>query len=286
MDDATISEAILAPRCSLHAYSVSEMRFEDLALASYFASGKFDKASMHRWATGNLLVNPHKAQNFRASVDNAVMLLPVGKPPRRTDDDDLLAGNIVMIGFEREAMYVPVCLGVASGEAFDLDRPYADHVLPVHVVTTLCGEERDFECVCERACGVRPGLEWKQHPRLPEGLHMLVQDLGDASFESDGVTYDSVDGEYVRQHVVAAGFARLLRCARDSKTPSPPLEAERLARLDAIEKHMRAAPHDAVPTRLPPTRRTVGRVKTQQLNGVMATYEKYATMFGRLLEKK
>jgi len=285
MDDVTIAEATLAPRCSLHAYSISETRFEDLALASYFASGKFDKASMHRWATGNLLVNPHKAQNFRASVDNAVLLLPVGNS-NRTEDDDPLAGNIVMIGFEREGGYVPVCLGVTSGEAFKLCRPYADHVLPVHVVTTLCGKEHDFECLCERACGVRPGLEWKQHPRLPGGLHVLVQDLGDALFESQGATYDSVDGEYVRQHVIAAGFARLLECARDSKTPSPPLDAERLARIDAIERHVRAAPHEAVSTRLPPTRRTVGRAKIQQLDGVMATYEKYAAMFGRLLEKK
>lgn len=286
MDDVTIAEATLAPRCSLHAYSISELRFEDLAIASYFASGKFDKASMHRWATGNLLVNPHKAQNFRASVDNAVLLLPVGDLPNRTDDDDPLAGNIIVIGFEREAAYVPVCLGVISGEAFELRRPYADHVLPVHVVTTLCGKEHDFECLCERACGVRPGLEWKQHPRLPGGVHVLVQDLGDAMFESEGTTYDSVDGEYGRQNVVAAGFARLLECARDSKTPSPPLETERLARLDAIEKHVRAAPHETVPTRLPPTRRTVGRAKTQQMDGVMATYEKYAAMFGRLLEKK
>lgn len=285
MDDVTISSATLSPRCSLYAYSVSELRFEDLALASYFASGKFDKASMHRWAMGNLLVNPHKAQNFRASVDNAVVLLPVGKPAC-TDDDDPLAGNIVVIGFERETTYVPVCLGVTSGDAFELHRPYADHVLPVHVVTTLCGKEHDFECVCEHACGVRPSLEWKQHPHLPEGVHMLVQDLSDAMFESEEMTYDSVDGEYVRQHVVAAGFARLLRMARESKTPSPPLETERLARLDAIEKHLRAAPQDAIQTRLPPTRRIVGRTKAQQLNGVMTTYEKYATMFGRLLEKK
>lgn len=286
MENVTIAEATIAPRCSLHAYSVDETRFEDLALATYFASGKFDKASMHRWGAGSLLANPHKAQNFRASVDNAVVLLPVGDPPTRTEDDDDLAGNIIVIGFERESGYVPVCIGVTSGEAFELRRPYADHVLPVHIVTTFCGKEYDFECLCERACGVRPEFEWKRHPRLPEGVHVLVQDLSDALFESEGAAYDSADGEYARQHVAAAGFARLLDCARDAKTPSPSLETERLARLDAIEKHLRATPHEAVQTKLPPTRRTVGRTKTQQLNGVMATYEKYATMFGRLLEKK
>jgi hypothetical protein len=284
MDDVTISEATLVPGCGLYAYSVDEARFDDLALAAYFASGKFDKASMHRWSSGNLLGNPHKAQNFRASVDNAVALLPVGRPAARTsDDEDPIAGSVVIAGFSRGDRYVPVCVSVATGEPFELDKPYAEHVLPVHVVTTMCGKECDFDDVCVAECGTPPGLEWKHHPRLPEGLHALVHDLGDALLESEGMTYDSVDGEYVRQHVVAAGFSRLLRIARETKTPLPRLEFERLRRLEALENHLRTP---GAVTRLPPTRRTVGRVKAHQLSGVMATYEKYATMFGRLLDKK
>lgn len=283
MDDVTISEATLVSGCALYAYSVTESCLDDLALAAYFSSGKFDKASMHRWSSGDLLVNPYKAQNFRASVDNTVVLLPVGKPPARTNDEAFISGSVVLVGFFRGDKYFPVCVGVASEEPFELNRPYADYVLPVHVVTTMCGKERDFDGMCVSECGTAPGLDWKQHPRLPERMHALAHDLGDALLESEGMTYGSVDGEYVRQHVAAAGFARLLQVARGTKTPLPRFEVERIRRLEALENHLRTP--NAI-TKLPPTRRaTAGRIKAQQLGGVMATYEKYAAMFGRILEK-
>ena len=264
-DDVTIREASLSPRCNLYAYRIGEDRFDELALASYFASGKFDKTTIHRWTAGNLLTNPHKAQNFRASVDNAVFLLPVDGLAR----SDSVRGHVFLVCYENErSETVAVALGVATDDPFELtDSPYAQFVLPVHVLTTMCGAPNVF------AAGNRP---WTTHASLPSEVFLLVDDLGD----SDAVDDDEPECEYVIQKRIASEFRELVERSRSLKTPSPLLERERLDRLDLLVRHLAAASKSW--TDLPPTRRKTGKRVSQGLAGVLKTYEKHAAMFGKL----
>jgi hypothetical protein len=282
MENVTITAARVRPECSLFAYRVTEERFDDIALATYFASGKFDKASMHRWSAGKLLTNPHKSQHVRASIDNAVMLLPIGSPPRRPGPGLPMKGHAILIGFHtRDTRFVPVAFGIISDDPFSLEYASSSHVIPVHIITTWCGKQMDFETVCESCAGIRPDVSWASSPSLPRDMHMLVSDLPDAVFEAEGVTYDSVYNEYARQHIIAAGLVCALEHAKKCTTPSPTLDRERLERLDAFMNHVRCSRREDL--QLPPTRRIVGRLKSQQLEGVMTTYLKYSNMFGRLI---
>lgn len=261
-DDVTIQQASACPRCNLYAYRISENRFDELALAAYFASGKFDKTTIHRWTAGKLLTNPHKAQNFRASVDNAVFLLPVDK----LVESDTLRGHAFVVCYENDdSETVVVAIGVATDDPFELsDSPYAQFVLPVHVLTTMCGEPNAFG-------GVRT---WTAHPSLPSEVFLLVDDLADYD-----AAEDEPDCEYARQKRIAAEFRDLVERAKSLKTPSPTLERERLERLDTLVRHIDESKSW---TDFPPTRRKVGKKQIQGLAGVLKTYEKHAAMFGKL----
>lgn len=256
----TIEEAVVRPRCNLYAYRLSERAFDDLALAAYFASGKFDKTTIHRWTAGRLLVNPHKAQNFRASVDNTVVLLPIDHP-----GDVHLRGHVFLLCYSaHDESTVVVAIGVATEDPFEIQSSYANIVLPVHVLTTLCG------AVC-----VLRNFPRISHPSLPSNVFLLVDDVADAM--SEPIDEDT-SSEYARQKMTAHEFCSILDRARDLKTPSPMLENERLRRLDILVGHMK---QDSW-TRFPPTRRNIGNKKLHDLDGVLKAYEKNASMFGKL----
>ncbi len=285
-DDVTIAEASVRPRCNLYAYRITESAFDDLALAAYFASGKFDKTTIHRWTAGKLLTNPHKAQNFRASVDNTVVLLPVDRV-----GETHVRGHVFLLCYstDDDATAV-VAIGVASQNPFEIQSPYARVVVPVHVVTTLCGSVYEL----------RRRSTWNPHPSLPSNVFLLVDDLADAVAEvsaevsaemsaevsaevsdlsaryDDGENNDE-DNEYVRQKLMALDFVRVIHHARTLKTPSPMLESDRLRRLDILKSHF----EQQTWTKLPPTRRAPDK-KIHGLRGVLKTYEKHASMFGKL----
>ncbi len=265
-DDVTIQEASLCPRCNLYAYKIDEHRFDDLALAAYFASGKFDKTTIHRWTAGKLLTNPHKAQNFRASVDNAIFLLPVDGLARGGDS---MRGHAFIVCYENDrSETVVVAIGVATDDPFELTQSaYARYVLPVHVLTTLCGETNVFS----------PGNRaWTTHPSLPTEVFLLVDDLGDVGDVDD----DEPECEYTRQKRIAAEFRDLLERSRSLKTPSPTLERERVHRVDVLVRHLESSAKTW--SDFPPTRRKVGKKSVQGLAGVLDAYEKHASRFGKL----
>lgn len=265
-DDVTIQHGSACPRCNLYAYKISENRFDELALAAYFASGKFDRTTIHRWTAGRLLTNPHKAQNFRASIDNTVFLLPVDKTIDKTIESDTLRGHVFVVCYEnQESETAVVAIGVATDDPFELtDSPYAQFVLPVHVLTTMCGAPNVF--------GNR---SWANHPSLPSEIFLLVDDLADCDDEDD-----ESDCEYARQKRIAKEFRELLDHAKLLKTPSPTLERERLERINMLVRHIDEC--KTTWTDFPPTRRKVGKKQIQGLEGVLKTYEKYAMMFGKL----
>jgi hypothetical protein len=271
-DDVTITHASACPRCNLYAYRIPENRFDELALAVYFASGKFDKTTIHRWTAGRLLTNPHKAQNFRASVDNTVVLLPVDK----LVESDTMCGHVFVVCYSETETNktVVVAIGVATDDPFELvDSPYAKYVLPVHVLTTMCGASNDFD----DACGKSSEMIWTSHPSLPSEIFLLVDDLADAISET--IDDEEPECEYARQKRVARGFCELVERAKTLKTPSPLLENERLDRLGILMTHLETAKSQ---TAFPATRRKVGKKNVQGLAGVLKTYEKHAAMFGKL----
>ncbi len=266
-DDVTITEASIRPRCNLYAYRISESAFDDLALAAYFASGKFDRTTIHRWTAGRLLTNPHKAQNFRASVDNTVVLLPLD----RLGEAHVRGHVFLMCYSTNDDTTAVVAIGVATENPFELQSSYARVVVPVHVVTTLCGSVYEL----------KRRSSWTPHPSLPSNVFLLVDDLADAV--SDLADLSDVsdlcdDNEYVRQKLMARDFVNLVEHARTLKTPSPILETERLRRLDVLETHL----GQSAWTKLPPTRRIADKKRLHGLRGVLKTYEKHASMFGKL----
>lgn len=264
-DDVTITEATCRPHCNLYAYRISEHAFDELALATYFASGKFDKTTIHRWAAGKLLTNPHKAQNFRASVDNTVVLLPLDR-----SSSIHFRGHVFLLCYSTpDESTTVVAIAIATENPFEIESSYAKIVLPVHIMTTLCGSV----CVLDTEIG------WVQHPSLPNNVFLLVDDLADSI--SEPIDEDT-STEYARQKLVAREFCDMLRHARSLKTPSPILENERLTRLDILEEHLKqnGAPNGW--TRFPPTRRHVEKRKLHGLKSVLKTYEKNAGMFGKL----
>lgn len=268
-DDVAIRAARLLPRCALFAYAFDETGFRKFAVSSYFASGKFDKSSLHRWIAARATDDRLKTQNFRASVDNTVVFLPMD------DDETTFEGHAFVVGYvDAGAAFVPVFVGVASGPVTDVPGYYCQRALPVHVLSTTCGKRFDFEDRCRSAVGVASGTNWTP------GVRMLVSDLPDAAFEAE--RYDDVRDEYVRQRCLAAGFLNLVSAVKNEcVTPIHQLERERADRLDLVMRHV-VDKVDRV-TQFPPTRRIVGARQT--LVHVMKTYARHSETYGHLFEK-
>ena len=244
---------------------------------------------MHRWPAGKLVTNPHKAQIFRASVDNTIVLFPV--PANGLDDTGHrrpMTGNILIAGYTTTATgtdskFVPVCVGVITAEPFELHRPYADAVVPVHVITTMCGA--DIETI------EWDGFPMRRHPDLPENMHLLCEDVQDAARDGDDgddgdAGDDGDDSEYGRQKRMARRLCEILETSMSLRTPSPSLESQRISRVNALKTWIRGTGvvTGSEDLGFPPTRRSgVSRPGTQTLDAVMRTHDTYAGLFGRIM---
>ena len=302
----TVDAGRAIPGCALYAYAIDEMSFDDVALSTYFASGKFDRASMHRWPAGKLVTNPHKAQIFRASVDNTIVLFPVDG----LDDGHRrpMTGSVLIAGYTSgpgpDPKFMPVCVGVITAEPFALHRTYADAVVPVHVITTLCGANETIAWTADRRTN---GFPMRRHPDLPGNVHLLCEDVQDAASTDGGGNGGcggdddgggngcgggggndddgDDDSEYGRQKRMARWSCEILETSMSLRTPSPTLESQRISRVNALLSWIRGVGTEDL--EFPPTRRSgVSRPRTQTLDAVMRTHDTYAELFGRIMGRK
>ncbi len=293
VQDVPSRPVTLTKECGLYAYALEAGDFDDLALGLYFASGKFDRWSLHAWSTDTLHRNAVKAQNLRASIDNAIVFLPTSGECALD-----LEGSLVVVGYKAaDGTLSVVAIGAIAGEPINLPcdsyrllkTSDDDKVLPVHILgMSLPCNRKDpivsFEDMCEQATGVRPAFDWTaHHPDMPRHVCPVVENLPETHLEGQdcGDIGEALD-EITKQRVAALGFASLLDVICQAKTPVPSLEAARTRRLEMVRHHV-ASPGQETPLPPPMLAHVSKKRKVQTIQVVMKEHERHAKRFGKLL---
>ena len=291
--DVSSRAATLAPECALYAYVLDEDQFDDLAMALYFASGKFNRWSLQYWSSTPLRDNVPKAQNFRAAVDNTVVFLPTaGESPLD------LAGALILVGHRTERGLAVVAIGAIAGEPFeppgdavDTYRPFrncGDLVIPVHVLAVTTGVHDTFEDLCQRAGGFRPSFDFDVRPEEIRHVHRVADDLRDSYRELRYVDVDALChhlDEISRQCLAAGGLVGLLDAAAAEPSAMPSVHEARTGRIRAVRDHVVGQDGEYPDAVLPaPTTALVSkRRKTQTVAAVMGEHARHAGRYGRMM---
>ncbi|AGE53976.1 hypothetical protein PBCVIL3A_561L [Paramecium bursaria Chlorella virus IL3A] len=276
METICVDPGVVKGQANLYAYIVEKDVFEDIALAFYMSSGKFDKNSINRWDRSEIVKNKYKSQNIRASIDNTVVFLPVGKP--KSKDIENIAGSIILVCYKDDETVI-TAVGIIKTQPFKCPDQYRitkwKKIIPVHILSTSCSSEITLEKLTSKVGTKLQNLEQPEY--LPKNIFKLSDNVAD-TFELDHPV--ECTHEYERHIVYSHAYVEYLREITEMATPVPLLETERKKRVVGLKFHLKVKKN----IRFPNTRRFGQKATITSFNYIMNIHEKYAKLFGKIIK--
>ena len=243
----------LDPEARLFAWRADTALFDKTSLAWYMASGKFDKNSMSRWV---LPMTKLKAQILRASIDNSIVFLPVNAAT--SEYAESLPGNFVVICLDTRVYALAVILQGPCPCPAEYKITDLDSLLAVHILSTSFTHDIRL-----------PDVALEESDALPTNVFKLS---GGVSEDIEIDVPETAEVEYEKFVVFAHWFMDYVAGLRGIITPVKALEDARVRRLDILKKCIK----EKISLPIPPPRE-FSFVK------MLKTHQKYASMFGRIL---
>lgn len=274
METICVDQGTVRPNANLYAYVVNQDTFDQVALSWYMCSGKFDKTSLNRWG-GEM--HKYKAQLLRASIDNTVVFVPVGKTKTSEFEEDL-RGHLILLCFRNEETNRTriIALGIVTRNPIRCPDEYKitrmNRLLPIHIVSTSC----TIDITLERLVEFDVSFEQSEH--LPSCVHKLSDDIAD---KVDIDIPASHVQDYERHVIFAHAYDAYLRELEDVETPVKQLELDRKKRVRGLRYHL----VHKKGILFPPTRRHGQKKSVTSFEYLMKLHEKYATLFGKILKR-
>lgn len=216
---------VIRSDANLYVYLTDKKVFDDIALAWYKTSGKFDRNSYGRW-----LDDKFKTQLIRASIDNSIVFLPTTKP-----SDSILeetADHPILICQKSEEGTRISAVGVVTGY---IDCPpelfSCEHLMLVHIASTSVASIITLEGLT----GVDK-LVLEQEEYLPKNVVKISDDVSDkVDLGLENLTYTH---EYEKHIIFAHAYGKYLDELLTVETPVKKLEDERKKRVLALKFHL------------------------------------------------
>lgn len=216
---------VIRSDANLYVYLANKKDFDNIALAWYKTSGKFDRNSYGRW-----LDDRFKTQLVRASIDNSIVFLPTKKPC-----DSILEETVdhpILICQRSEEGTRISALGVITGYVECPQELFScEHLMLVHILSTSMASEITLEGLT----GV-DNLVLEQEEYLPEHVIKISDDVSDkVDLGVENLTYTH---EYEKHIIFAHAYGKYLDDLISVETPVKKLEDERKKRVLALKFHL------------------------------------------------
>ena len=216
---------VIRSDANLYVYLADKKDFDNIALAWYKTSNKFDRNSYGRW-----LDDKFKTQLIRASIDNSIVFLPTKKPCdsilEETTDHPVLICQKSEEGTRISAVGVITGYVDCPPELFD-----CEHLMLVHILSTSLASITTLEGLV----GIDK-LSFDQEDYLPEHVIKISDDVADkVELGVENLTYTF---EYEKHIIFAHAYGKYLDELLSVETPVKKLENERKKRILALKFHL------------------------------------------------
>jgi len=216
---------VIRSDANLYLYLTEEKDFDNMAMAWYKVSGKFDRNSYGRW-----LEPKFKTQLIRASIDNSIVFLPTKKPR-----DSILEETVdhpILICQKSEEVVRISAVGIITGYVECPQELFTSkHLMLVHILSTSMASELTLEGLS----GINK-LEFEQEDYLPEYVIKISDDVSDkVDLGVENLTYTH---EYEKHIIFAHAYGKYLDELLSIDTPVKKLEDERKKRIMALKFHL------------------------------------------------
>ena len=219
------TSTILRSDANAYLYITSKKEFDDIALAWYKTSGKFDRNSYGRWLEPKL-----KTQLIRASIDNSIVFLPTKKPCDSVLEDT--KNHPILICQKSEEGVRIYAIGIMTGyvdcpsELFD-----CEHLLLVHILSTSMTSAMTLE-----GLSGTDKLSFDQEEYLPKRVVKISDDVADkVDLGIENLTYTHT---YEKHIIFAHAYGKYFDELLSVETPVKKLEDERKKRVMALKFHL------------------------------------------------
>jgi hypothetical protein len=209
----------------LYLYLTDKKNFDDIALAWYKTSNKFDRNSYGRW-----LDPKFKTQLIRASIDNSTVFLPTKKPCDSIVEDTV--DHPILICHKSDEGIRISAIGVITGYVECPQELFTSkHLMLVHILSTSMTSELTLGGLS----GINK-LEFEQEDYLPEYVIKISDDVADkVDLGVENLTYLA---EYEKHIIFAHMYKKYLDELIYVETPVKNLEDERKKRIMALKFHL------------------------------------------------
>ena len=216
---------VIRSDANLYLYLTDKKNFDDIALAWYKTSNKFDRNSYGRW-----LDDRFKTQLVRASIDNSIVFLPTKKPCdtilEETTDHPILICHKSDEGIRISAVGIITGYVECPQELFT-----SKHLMLVHILSTSMASDLTLEGLS----GIGD-LSFEQEEYLPEHVIKISDDVADKiDLGVENLTYLA---EYEKHIIFAHAYGKYLDEVLSVETPVKNLENERKKRILALKFHL------------------------------------------------
>ena len=216
---------VIRSDANLYIYLADKKDFDNIALAWYKTSNKFDRNSYGRW-----LDDKFKTQLIRASIDNSIVFLPTKKPC-----DSILEETVdhpILICQKNDEGIRISAVGVITGYVECPQELFTSkHLLLVHILSTSMASEITLEGLS----GINK-LGFEQEEYLPEHVIKISDDVSDkVDLGVENLTYLA---EYEKHIIFAHAYGKYLDELLSVETPVKKLEDERKKRVLALKFHL------------------------------------------------
>ena len=217
---------VIRSDANLYLYLTDKKQFDNIALAWYKTSGKFDRNSYGRW-----LDDKFKTQLIRASIDNSIVFLPTKKP-----SDSVLEETVdhpILICQKSEEGVRISAVGVITGYMECPPELFScEHLLPVHVLSTSVASAMTLEGLA----GIDK-ISFDQEDYLPDNIMKISDDVADKIDlgVAENLAYTH---EYEKHIIFAHAYGKYLDEVLSVETPVKKLEDERKRRILALKFHL------------------------------------------------
>lgn len=216
---------VIRSDANLYIYLADKKDFDNIALAWYKTSNKFDRNSYGRW-----LDDKFKTQLVRASVDNSIAFLPTKKPCDSILEETTDHPILICQKSEEEVRIVAV--GIIIGY---VDCPQelftCEHLMLVHILSTSMASAMTLEGLS----GINE-LVFEQEDYLPDRVMKISDDVADkVDLGVENLTYSH---EYEKHIIFAHAYGKYLDELLSVETPVKKLENERKKRILALKFHL------------------------------------------------
>ena len=219
------STTFIRADANLYMYLTDKKDFDDISLAWYKTSNKFDKNSYGRW-----IEDRYKVQLVRASIDNSMVFLPTDKPCDSILEETI--GHPILICHKSEEGTRISAIGIVTDYVMCPSEMFTHkHLLLVHVLSTSVASAITLEGLV----GIDK-LSFEQEEYLPKRVIKLSDDVVDkVDLGIENLTYTQ---EYEKHIIFAHAYGKYLDELLSIETPVKTLEDERKRRVMALKFHL------------------------------------------------